>query len=38
MMQVAALGVAFNAKPLVREQANLVVDLADLSELISLFR
>lgn len=38
MMLVAALGVAFNAKPLVREQANLVVDLAELSELIPLFR
>jgi phosphoserine phosphatase len=38
MMSTAALGVAFNAKPLVRENANLVVELADLAELIPLFR
>lgn len=38
MMSTAALGVAFNAKPIVRDQANVVVDLADLAELIPLFR
>jgi phosphoserine phosphatase len=38
MMSTAGLGVAFNAKPIVRENANLVVELADLSELIPLFR
>jgi phosphoserine phosphatase len=38
MMSTAALGVAFNAKPIVRENANLVVELADLAELIPLFR
>ena len=38
MMSTAALGVAFNAKPIVRDQAKLVVELADLSELIPLFR
>ena len=38
MMSSAALGVAFNAKPIVRDQANLVVELVDLSELIPLFR
>jgi phosphoserine phosphatase len=37
-MSTAGLGVAFNAKPIVRENANLVVELADLSELIPLFR
>jgi phosphoserine phosphatase len=38
MMTTAALGVAFNAKPVVRQRANVVVELADLSELIPLFR
>jgi phosphoserine phosphatase len=38
MMSSAALGVAFNAKPIVRDQANLVVELVDLSDLIPLFR
>lgn len=36
MMQVAGLSVAFNAKPLVRAQANIVVGKPDLSELIEL--
>jgi len=36
MMAVAGLGVAFNAKPLVRDAANLVVGGKDLSSLISL--
>ena len=38
MMSLAALGVAFNAKPVVRDQANLVAELVDLAELIPLFR
>ncbi|MFM2184523.1 MAG: Phosphoserine phosphatase, partial [Actinomycetota bacterium] len=38
MLSTAALGVAFNAKPIVRDQAKLVVELVDLAELISLFR
>ena len=38
MMSTAALGVAFNAKPIVRDQANVVVELANLAELIPLFR
>jgi phosphoserine phosphatase len=38
MMSSAALGVAFNAKPVVRDQANLVAELVDLAELIPLFR
>ena len=38
MMSTAALGVAFNAKPVVRDQANLVAELVDLAELIPLFR
>jgi phosphoserine phosphatase len=33
MMQAAGLSVAFNAKPIVREQANLVVSGLDLREL-----
>jgi phosphoserine phosphatase len=36
MMQVAGLSVAFNAKPIVRDNANIVVAKQDLSELISL--
>jgi len=36
MMRVAGLGVAFNAKPAVRDQANLVVELADLREILPL--
>lgn len=38
MMSSATLGVAFNAKPIVRDQANLVAELVDLAELIPLFR
>jgi phosphoserine phosphatase len=38
MMNSAALGIAFNAKPLVREKSDLVVELLDLAELIPLFR
>lgn len=38
MMSTAALGVAFNAKPIVRDQANVVVELVNLAELIPLFR
>ena len=38
MMNSAAIGVAFNAKPIVRDQANLVVELVDLAELVPLFR
>jgi phosphoserine phosphatase len=34
MMKIAGLSVAFNAKPLVREQAQLVVANQDLTELI----
>lgn len=34
MMAVAALSVAFNAKPVVRERADLVVDGLDLSQLL----
>lgn len=34
MMQVAGLGVAFNAKPIVRQQANIVIQKQDLRELI----
>lgn len=36
MMAEAGLGVAFNAKPAVREQADVVVEPVDLSEVISL--
>src|SRR6478609_387455 len=36
MMAVAGLGVAFNAKPAVRERADLVVGPVDLSEVIAL--
>lgn len=36
MMSVAALAVAFNAKPLVRERADVVVDGIDLSQLLPL--
>jgi phosphoserine phosphatase len=34
MMRVAGLSVAFNAKPLVKDRADLVVELQDLAELI----
>jgi phosphoserine phosphatase len=34
MMAVAGLSVAFNAKPLVKDQADLVIDVADLSQLL----
>ena len=34
MMRVAGLSVAFNAKPVVRERADLVVDGLDLSQLL----
>ena len=34
MMKIAGLSVAFNAKPLVREKAQLVVQLKDLTELV----
>jgi phosphoserine phosphatase len=37
MMGVAGLGVAFNAKPLVRQRANLVAEKVDLAELKVLF-
>ena len=36
MMAAAGLGVAFNAKPAVRAQADLVIDPVDLRELIPL--
>ena len=36
MMAVAGLGVAFNAKPAVRERADLVVGPVDLAEVIPL--
>ncbi|MEJ1155371.1 MULTISPECIES: phosphoserine phosphatase SerB [Microbacterium] len=36
MMQAAALGIAFNAKPAVRAKADLVVGAVDLSEVIAL--
>ncbi|GAA3769708.1 phosphoserine phosphatase SerB [Microbacterium kribbense] len=36
MMQAAALGVAFNAKPAVRAQADLVIGLVDLAQVIPL--
>ena len=36
MMSVAGLSIAFNAKPIVRESANLVVQRQNLGELISL--
>lgn len=36
MMAIAALSVAFNAKPLVRERADLIVDGLDLSQLLPL--
>ncbi|MGZ0710966.1 phosphoserine phosphatase SerB (plasmid) [Coraliomargarita sp. W4R53] len=36
MMRAAALGIAFNAKPAVRDQADLVVGPVDLSEIITL--
>lgn len=35
MMAAAALGVAFNAKPIVRAQANVVIEKQDLRELLS---
>ncbi|MEY4618696.1 MAG: hypothetical protein RL101_882 [Actinomycetota bacterium] len=34
MMEVAALSVAFNAKPIVKEKANLVLDSGNLADLI----
>lgn len=34
MMEAAALSVAFNAKPLVKEKANLILDSGDLADLI----
>jgi phosphoserine phosphatase len=34
MMAVAGLGVAFNAKPLVRQQAQIVIERQNLAELI----
>lgn len=34
MMQIAGLGVAFNAKPIVRRQANIVIQKQDLRELV----
>ncbi|HYI32959.1 MAG TPA: phosphoserine phosphatase SerB [Glaciibacter sp.] len=34
MMAVAALSVAFNAKPVVKQEADLVIDVADLSQLL----
>lgn len=36
MMAVAGLGLAFNAKPAVRERADLVIDAVDLAEVIAL--
>jgi phosphoserine phosphatase len=36
MMRVAGLGVAFNAKPIVRRAADLVIDGADLSQVLPL--
>jgi phosphoserine phosphatase len=36
MMAVAGLGIAFNAKPAVRERADLVIDAVDLAEVIAL--
>lgn len=36
MMDIAALSVAFNAKPLVRERANVAVDVPDLSQVLPL--
>ncbi|MDQ1084364.1 MULTISPECIES: phosphoserine phosphatase SerB [Microbacterium] len=36
MMAVAGLGLAFNAKPAVRERADLVIDAVDLAEVIPL--
>jgi phosphoserine phosphatase len=36
MMRVAGLGVAFNAKPIVRRSADLVIDGADLSQVLPL--
>ena len=36
MMAAAGLGLAFNAKPAVRAQADLVIDLVDLREVIPL--
>ena len=36
MMATAGLGVAFNAKPAVRERANVVVDPVDLREILPL--
>ena len=36
MMAVAGLGLAFNAKPAVREAASLVIGPQDLSEVIAL--
>jgi phosphoserine phosphatase len=34
MMHVAGLSIAFNAKPRVKEQANLVIDVCDLSQIL----
>jgi len=34
MMRVAGLGIAFNAKPIVRQHADLVIDSADLSQVL----
>ncbi|MEY4300941.1 MAG: phosphoserine phosphatase SerB, partial [Actinomycetota bacterium] len=34
MLAAAALGVAFNAKPIVRQQADIVIEKQDLRELI----
>jgi phosphoserine phosphatase len=36
MMAIAGLAVAFNAKPRVREQADVIVDRQDLSQLLPL--
>ncbi|MCI9857956.1 phosphoserine phosphatase SerB [Microbacterium proteolyticum] len=36
MMAIAGLGLAFNAKPAVRERADLVIDAVDLAEVIAL--
>ncbi|MBC7441332.1 MAG: phosphoserine phosphatase SerB [Ramlibacter sp.] len=34
MLHVAGLGIAFNAKPVVRDQADLVIDVRDLSQVL----
>ncbi|MCI4657657.1 phosphoserine phosphatase SerB [Cryobacterium algoricola] len=36
MMHVAGLGIAFNAKPLVRAQADVAIDICDLSQVLPL--